>query len=536
MPAGLLLNVSENAWKGDAKFTVTIDGKLQQGVYTATASRAKGLTSAVAVPGTLAAGSHTIGITFINDAYGGTPDTDRNLYVEGATLDGATITGSKATLLSNSTFSFKVTVPTPVVPATAPVVPVTQGSQINASNTGPAAIGINPQTVQNVGASLTIHDQNSASFIRSVSGTQTYDGFTVAGPHLLIQGADIHASIDDYSSLPLVILGSKIEVDANASWGIFGRASAAPIYLLNSDISTKPGVSSGELVWFENSGSVAYRNHIHGISDDGVQVGGGQNIQIVENLIDQWTPAPGAHTDGIQMSGSAKSVTFSRNKVILGNGDTGAINMVGWAGKTSNVTMDSNYLAGGGYTFYGPTDPGAHGNSFTNNVFGSDIYPGVGQWGTVYPNSWSAGDAWRNNTLADGRLVSATGAVSPAAGQAQPVKSTLVLHVSEDAWLGDAQYAVDVDGARMGTYTATALHGAGQSQVLTIAGITETLTPHDVAVSFINDAYGGLPDMDRNLYLNGMELDGRAVPGGSATFLSSGTQHFIAVAPANWAG
>ena len=115
--------------------------------------------------------------------------------------------------------------------------------------------------------------------------------------------------------------------------------------------------------------------------------------------------------------------------------------------------------------------------------------------------------------------------------------STLTLNVSEDAWKGDAQFTVLVDGQQQGgTYTATASHAAGQSQAITIANIVENLTPHDIAVSFINDAWGGTATTDRNLYVNSIQFDRQSVTGGSAAMFSNGTQHFTATAPANWTG
>ena len=57
---------------------------------------------------------------------------------------------------------------------------------------------------------------------------------------------------------------------------------------------------------------------------------------------------------------------------------------------------------------------------------------------------------------------------------------------------------------------------------------------HDVAVSFINDLYGGSYNMDRNLYVAGAELNGKALPtmGWTATMLSNGTDHFALTVPA----
>ena len=122
-------------------------------------------------------------------------------------------------------------------------------------------------------------------------------------------------------------------------------------------------------------------------------------------------------------------------------------------------------------------------------------------------------------------------------GPAQHPASTLTLNVSEDAWQGDAQFTVTVDGNQIGgAYTATALHLAGQHRAIIVPGIPESMNPHDIAVSFVNDAWGGTPGSDRNLYIDSIQFDGRNVAGGTAALYSNGTQHFIAAVPANWAG
>src|SRR6476659_6958802 len=78
----LALRVSEDAWNGNAQFVVSVGGTL-----TAMASHAAGQTQIFNVLGTFAPGSHTAAVNFLNDAYGGSPATDRNLYVTGATID-----------------------------------------------------------------------------------------------------------------------------------------------------------------------------------------------------------------------------------------------------------------------------------------------------------------------------------------------------------------------------------------------------------------------------------------------------------------
>ncbi len=54
---------------------------------------------------------------------------------------------------------------------------------------------------------------------------------------------------------------------------------------------------------------------------------------------------------------------------------------------------------------------------------------------------------------------------------------------------------------------------------------------HDFALSFLNDAYGGTPATDRNLYLKGLEVNGAPVQGAYASLFNSGTEHFSIAVP-----
>jgi Ca-dependent carbohydrate-binding module xylan-binding len=53
-------------------------------------------------------GAHTVAVTFINDAYDGTPTTDRNLYVDSVTYNG-TNTKQSASLNGDEIRDFTVT-------------------------------------------------------------------------------------------------------------------------------------------------------------------------------------------------------------------------------------------------------------------------------------------------------------------------------------------------------------------------------------------------------------------------------------------
>jgi hypothetical protein len=104
------------------------------------------------------------------------------------------------------------------------------------------------------------------------------------------------------------------------------------------------------------------------------------------------------------------------------------------------------------------------------------------------------------------------------AGTAPPNPTTLVLHVSEDAWNGDAQFTITVDGQELkGVQGTTASHGLGQVQDITITGNFGSLGPDTVAINYINDAWGGSADTDRNLYVQSIDVNGVHFAGNTAS-------------------
>ena len=104
----LTLKLSEDAWEGDAKCLVTVDGKSAGGELTVTASHAAGASQTFTLVGSWGAGPHTVGVQFINDAYGGSASADRNLYVDGVTFDGEASATPAAALKTDATADFAV--------------------------------------------------------------------------------------------------------------------------------------------------------------------------------------------------------------------------------------------------------------------------------------------------------------------------------------------------------------------------------------------------------------------------------------------
>ena len=63
-----------------------------------TSSQASGQSQAITITGTFDPNPSTVSVQFLNDAYGGAAGSDRNLYVDGVTLDGTTVSGAAATI------------------------------------------------------------------------------------------------------------------------------------------------------------------------------------------------------------------------------------------------------------------------------------------------------------------------------------------------------------------------------------------------------------------------------------------------------
>ena len=333
----LVLNLSEDAWMGDAMFSVQIDGTTLGQPQTVTALHKNQQQQAFTFHGNFGPGTHQIGVTFLNDAWGGTTDTDRNLYVNSISLDGTSVPNSAATIYADGTATF--------------------------SSAPPADSPTPDSLVVNVAEDAWMGD---AQF------NITIDGKT---------------------------LGQQLSVTASHA---MGQSQA-----------------------FTFNGSFGAGTHQVGISF----------------INDAW-------------GGTAAT---DRNLYV------------------NSISLD------------GATAPSSNATLFANGTSNFSV-----------PSPGSAGSA----------------------------NDTLVLHLSEDMWQGDAQFVASVDGKSLGpAQSVTALHSAGKTQDFTFQG---SFGPgnHDLAVSFLNDAWGGTAATDRNLYVNGATLDGTSYPAAAATLFITSTVHF----------
>ncbi len=219
-------------------------------------------------------------------------------------------------------------------------------------------------------------------------------------------------------------------------------------------------------------------------------------------------------TDTLQLGLSEDAWQGDAQAVITVDGKT--------VGGTVAVTASHSQGQSQTVTLTGQWGPGAHdvGVQFINDAYGGtsstdrNLYVGrVSLDGRA--SASPAATLWANGTA------HATTAASP-----------LVLQLSEDAWQGDAQFTVAVDGKTLGAAQSVSVsHASGGAQNFAF-GHAMAAGTHDVAVSFLNDAWGGTAATDRNLYVNAVDANGATGPGTAATLLTTSTRHFsIVIAP-----
>jgi hypothetical protein len=205
------------------------------------------------------------------------------------------------------------------------------------------------------------------------------------------------------------------------------------------------------------------------------------------------------------------------------------------AGPTSVTTLHSSGTFQD-FTYTGDFGAGPHtvAVNFLNDAYGGtadtdrNLYVGGLTFdGTNFAGETAQNDAMNGQPDADPNAaemyINGTVTFAGVTGGSNPppppsgTTSTIVLHVSEDAWNGDAQFNVRVDGAaQIATFTAHASHAAGAVDDITITGDFGTQGPGTIDVQFLNDAYGGTPTTDRNLYVQSVDVNGVHFAGNTA--------------------
>lgn len=128
------IGLSGDLWRGWASFTVLLDGVVLVEDMFATAVHAVGATVFLDVRTNLGRAPHALTVRFGNDQFGGSTDTDRNLYVDSIAVDGID-QDMGAVLLKNGHATF-VVVAASAPPPHSMVLPGGDGDDILTGNRG----------------------------------------------------------------------------------------------------------------------------------------------------------------------------------------------------------------------------------------------------------------------------------------------------------------------------------------------------------------------------------------------------------------
>ena len=550
----IALRMSQDFYQGNAQFTVSIDGTQVGGVQTATALHSSGADSILDVLGNFGAGQHTLSVDFLNDAYGGSAAADRNLYVDGSSYNG--VAGGSMTLFNTGTVSEVVgtarqslvnigsgydTVALKIsedyFQGDAQFTVAVDGKQIGGVQTASALHSAGQDTTYNVMGNFGAgQHQVSVDFLNDDSGPN----IATQDRNLYVDGASYNGVATPGASLTLDGQGTQTTTVGTASGGSISLGSGTDLISLRLSEDYFQGDAQFTLsVDGQQFGGVMTATAQHGSGQEQTvnlsgNFGAGQHKVSVDFLNDAYTGSAStdrnlyvdsASYDGVTTAGASLTLLTTGTQILaVGNPDP-AVTTIGSGSDTVGLKVSEDFYEGDaqftvsvdGVQVGGVQTAGAQhsaGQDQTFNVLGNfGIGSHVVSLDFLNDANGPTGDRnlYVDGTTFDGKAITNGAIAIPAAvpgSIAIPGADTLTLHMSEDAYLGDAQFNVYVDGKQVGsTLTTTALHNAGQSQTFNLAG-SWGAGGHTVGVVFLNDAYGSNASQDRNLYVNSVGIDG----------------------------
>ncbi len=289
---------------------------------------------------------------------------------------------------------------------------IAHGEDILATDVGPAAAGF--KSLRGPFPGTEIRDGRSYPFMREIAGSSRYDGFEVAGPHLLIEGVAFDGPLDIYASKPVVLRGVSVRTAKASYWSIHTRPGAGAFYFLWSEAGAAradgaPADRTFALergLYLRADNATVHRSHISRTAD-GIQLHAARSL-IFETLIDDLVYWEKDHNDGIQMLGRGAEAAILRSRIVNRNPQTSCLNLIG-----DRVRVEDTYLAGGGWVIYGGADANGHKAGparnvvVRNTVFGRAYFPKSGYFGPVayWDKRPGTGNVWERNRFDDGHTV-----------------------------------------------------------------------------------------------------------------------------------
>jgi hypothetical protein len=190
----------------------------------------------------------------------------------------------------------------------------------------------------------------------------------------VIDGLDITGDLQINAS-NVTVKNTRIHSKGWVGIRIKDNVSGVVIQDVEINGSGTSGTSNSNGVWGPAS---TYRANIYGFENPFVP-GSGSIIQ--DNYVHDLGAPAAPHYDGIQIDGGQSNIVIRHNTILNGFGQTAAVMIDNYFGPISNITVDNNHLAGGGFTVYSDDSFNSNpisGVSFTKNRMGK------GQWGYAF--------------------------------------------------------------------------------------------------------------------------------------------------------
>lgn len=487
----MVLRVSQDFWQASAQYKVFVNGTQVGGTLTASALRKNGEFDTVTIQGNWGA-QVSLGVEFVNDGWAFDVNLDRNLFLNGVTLNGRDM-GAAADFLGNGLKSFSLAKPAAGVTLPAPAAAALREGTTGADTlVGTAGADI---IEGRAGNDVLTGGAGADTFVfRPGAGADRITDFASGVDRILFSGID-PASIKAVAATQGGVAGTMITYGTTAGDGVFlaGVRGLAAGDLVFANLPTSTAVTGAPApvaTATTSPGGFAPVSHTLGTGRDTLVL---QLNQDFFNGSAQYAVLVNGFQVGGTLTASALRSAGQTDTITL-RGEWGTINSL-------NVRY-LNDIAG--------TTPATDRNLFVQGAtLNGDFLEG-------FATQLRAG----NNSFQLNKPVSMTLGTGT---------DTLVLKIAQDFWQTAATYTVSVNGVQIGgTLSAAALQRYGQEDTITLRGNWgDSVT---LAVRFTNDGWGGHSTLDRNLYLRDVIMNGADLDLAHA-FGTNGTQSFTFAKP-----
>jgi hypothetical protein len=483
----IVLQIAEDQADGqDAQFTVNVDGQQIGGVQTVTASQSAGQTETFTFEGNYAPGTQDIAVTFGNNfIYPGTTG-DRNLYVDGVTYDGQTISTTTAAIYNS-----------PLVPPTSTV-----GSMygnvvytVNDTTAIPAGAPPNPTVSPapvsvGTGADTLVLNMAEDPYQGDAQFTVSVDGQQIGGVQTTT------AVFDD---------GQTQEFDVHGNFG--AGTHTVSVDFLNDLVGGYYPPGTPDL---PPGGPWALD-----LED--------RNLYVMGMSLDGGAPSTDAPWE-ISSDGTANFTVTAGSNPSATDANSGLFASDGVAATSDNAAIPPGSLTAGS---------GSGGSSGGMSFLPPPTTPATGT------GSGSGTGTSGSGTTVSGTTGSGGGATGTTSGQ-----DTLTINAAGYGVQGvDPQFTVFVDGTQVGgvnTVSATEYDGtsSGGNQAFTFTGDWGA-GPHTIGIDYLNNSTTSTGDL-ANLFVNSIQYDGSTTTEFTQNFSVSngflyqdGTKNFTGIAAAH---